>query len=675
MVENLNTGPRCVAIVGPYLSGKTSLLEALLFEAKAIPRHGKVTEGTTAGDSSQEARDRNMSVEVNVAQASYLGDRWTFLDCPGSVELQQDAQTALAVADAAVVVCEPEVAKVAMLAPVLKIIEEHELPAILYLNKLDTASDSVRDLMAALQDVAVRPLVLRQIPIRDESGAVGYVDLPSERFFQYAPGQRSRRVEIPDSLQERNEEARLDLLESLADFDDDLLEFLFEETIPPAEMIYEHLARDFQEGLIMPVLLGSAEQAAGVKRLLKALRHEVPDVGTTLARKPEVPEDDLLVQVFKTRHLPYSGKVSFGRIWRGKVKDGLSFGSASISGLHQMMGGQMDKVTSADCGDVVAMGRMDEVQTGHTLTPRGIGKDMLWPEPAAPVYAAVVLPDKWEDEVKLSKAIERMTEEDPSISRRHNELSRETAIWGQGDTHIQIMAQKLKNRFNTSVRLQSPATGYQESIRRSIQHRARHKKQSGGHGEFGDVFLDIKPLPRGSGISYTDTISGGVVPKQYIPAVEAGVREYCEKGPLGFPVIDISVNLFDGKYHAVDSSDWAFRKAGILAMKEALPECSPVLLEPVCSVRIFIPNQFTANAQSIILRRRGQILGFTPREGWKGWDEMKAHMPQSELHDLIIELRSQTMGLGAYEWEFDHMAELTGRLAETIVHNRRNQEN
>jgi len=286
----------------------------------------------------------------------------------------------------------------------------------------------------------------------------------------------------------------------------------------------------------------------------------------------------------------------------------------------------------------------------------------------------VIVPEKWEDEVKLSAAIAKLIEEDPSISRRLNELSRETAIWGQGDTHLQIMAQKLKSRFNTSVRLQAPATGYQESIRRSIQHRARHKKQSGGHGEFGDVHLDIRPTPRGSGISFTDSISGGVVPKQYIPAVEAGVRDYCESGPLGFPVIDISVNLYDGKYHAVDSSDWAFRKAGILAMKQALPDCSPVLLEPVCSVQIFIPTQFTANAQSTILRRRGQILGFAPREGWNGWDEIKASMPQSETHDLIIELRSQTMGLGTFELEFDRMAELTGKLASTVVEGRRQQD-
>ena len=671
MVEETNSGTRCVAIVGPYLSGKTSLLEAILFEAGAIPRRGDIKNGNTVGDSSQEARERSMSVEVNIADASYLGDSWTFLDCPGSVEFQQDAQAALAVADVAVVVCEPEAAKVAMLVPTLKFIDQHDVPAILFINKFDVSSETVRDLMTEMQEVAVRPLVLRQIPIRDEDGSIGYVDLASERAYQYSPGHQSRLIEIPSSVQERNEEARQELLESLADFDDTLLEQLLEDIVPPTEEVYRHLARDLKEGLIMPVLIGSAEQASGVKRLLKALRHEAPGVETTLERKSKVPDDDLLLQVFKTRHLPHSGKISIARIWRGEVKDGMTFGSARISGLHRITGGQMQKINEASRGDVIAMGRMEEVRTGHTLTTQGIGQVMDWPEPPAPVYSAVVVPDKWEDEVKLSKAVSRLTEEDPSISKGFNELSRENVIWGQGDTHIQVMGQMLKNRFNTSVRLQPPATGYLETIKKKIQHHARHKKQSGGHGEFGDVHLEIKPMPRGTGVTFTDTISGGVVPKQYIPAVETGAREYCAEGPLGFPVTDIAINLFDGKYHAVDSSDWAFRKAGVLAMKEALPECSPVLLEPVCSVRVFIPNQYTSNAQGIVSRRRGQILGFAPKEGWPGWDEVEAYMPQSELHDLIIELRSQTMGLGTFVWEFDHMAEVTGRLADTVVQQRR----
>ena len=671
MVEMNTVGPRCVALVGPYLSGKTSLLESILFESSAIQRCGSIKQGNTVGDSSLEARDRSMSTEVNVAHTSYLGDDWVFLDCPGSVEFQQDAIASLAIADAAVVVCEPETTKVAMLKPILKLIDEHDIPALLFINKIDIASESIRELMASLQDIAIRPLLLRQVPIKDDSGSVGYVDLASERAFEYRPGKLSRLIEIPDTVKDRNEEARQELLESLADFDDDLMEQLLEDIVPSTNEVYRHLAQDLREGLIMPVMIGSAEQLHGVKRLLKALRHEVVGVEKTIERKLVDLDNDLIAQVFKTKHLPHTGKISIARVLKGTIRDGLSTGQSRVSGMHRLLGGQQLKVSEASAGDVVALGRMEDVHTGHTITEDGHGMMLDWPDPISPVYSALMRPVKWEDEVKISKAISRLIEEDPSISRKLNELTRENVIWGQGDTHLQVMGQILKNRYNTSVNLFTPATGYQETIRKGVEHHARHKKQSGGHGEFGDVHIEVKPLPRGSGIQFSDSITGGVVPKQYIPAVEAGVREYCAEGPLGFPVIDVSINLFDGKYHAVDSSDWAFRKAGILAIKEAMPKCSPVLLEPICLVKVMVPSQFTSNAQSIVSRRRGQILGFQSRPGWDGWDEVEAHMPQSELHDLIIELRSQTMGIGTFTWEFDHMADLSGRPAQLVIEARR----
>ena len=660
-------GQRCVAIVGPYLSGKTSLLEAMLHESGAIARRGRAKDRNTVGDSSPEARERGMSVELNIVGTSYLGDSWALLDSPGSVEFRQDALAALTVADIAVVVCEPESAKVMMLTPVMKYISDIGIPAILFINKIDTATETVRELMEALQSVAVRPLVLRHVPIRRGEGSIGYVDLVSERAYQYEEGRRSRLIEIPATVQERNDESRQELLESLADFDDDLLERLLEDEIPETGEVYNHLARDLQESLIMPVLIGSAEQSSGVKRLLKLLRHEAPDVEATLTRKLEMPDSETLFQVFKTQYQLHAGKMSYARIWRGNAQDGMQIGASRIRGINRPGAGQMEKVPTGELGEVVALGRMEDVKTGQALTPDGHDYLMDWPEPLSPVHSSVVLPERWEDEVKLSSAVARLIEEDPSLERRQNELTGETVIWGQGETHIQVMAQKLKSRFNANVYVRPPATGYQETIRRGIEHHARHKKQSGGHGEFGDVHLRIKPEERGTGIAFSDTISGGVVPKQYIPAVETGVREYSTEGPLGFPVTDISVTLYDGRHHSVDSSDMAFRKAGILAMKEALPKCSPVLLEPICMVRVTVPNQFTSNAQGIVTKRRGQILGFVPKDGWQGWDEIEALMPQSELQGLIIELRSQTMGLGTYVWEFERMSELSGRIAEIAI--------
>ena len=660
------SGPRCAAIVGPYLSGKTSLLEALLYTCEAIPRLGTIKDGNTVGDSSDDARARQMSTELNIASATFLDEEWTFVDCPGSVEFIQESRAALMAADVAIVVCEPETSKALMLAPVMQFLDAHDIPRMLFINKVDHSSETVRDLLAALQDVSSKPLVLRQVPIRDGDAVTGYVDLVSERAYEYEPGTASKLIEVPESVSDRNEEARQEMLESLADFDDDLLEQLLEDNVPPSEKVYALLGADLQNDLITPVFLGAAERDHGVLRLMKALRHEAPEVIQTLERHGGA-DGDTVVQVFKTYHMLHAGKMSVGRVWKGEIKDGMSFGNHRVSGMNLLKGHEAKRITSAIAGSVVAMGRMDDVHTGHTLSEAGATDSMDWPETPAPIFSMVAIPDKRDDEVKLSTGIARLMEEDPSISMSHNDDTNQNVLWGQGEIQLQVLGQRLKNRFNTAVTMHRPRTPYKETIKKAIQQHARHKKQSGGHGEFGDVHLDIKPQPRGSSFEFSQSISGGVVPRQYIPAVEAGVKEYCTEGPLGFPVVDLSVNLFDGQHHAVDSSDMAFRRAGILAMKDALPNCSPVLLEPICNVNIAIPNQYTSNAQSIITKRRGQILSFQAKDGWTGWDEVQANIPQSELHDLAIDLRSQTMGIGSFEWSFDHMAELAGRAADDVI--------
>jgi len=665
------SAPRCAAIVGPYLSGKTTLLESLLFACGATQRKGNVKEGSTVGDASAEARARHMSTEVSVAAGEYLGEQWYFLDCPGSVEFAHDTYAALMVADVAVVVCEPEASRALTLSPLLHFLDQHGIPHMLFINKMDHANDRVRELLEAIQSISERPLALRHVPIRDGETITGYVDLVSERAYKYQPGSPSALIELPETVQGRNTEARQELLETLADFDDKLLEELLEDVVPPKEEIYSYLTRELQADRIVPVFLGAAEQNHGVQRLLKALRHEAPGPETTLERLGGAAGDPLF-QVLKTYHMPHTGKLSVARVWRGTISDGATFGDHRVSGMSQLMGHTLNKVSKANAGDIVGLGRLEAIKTGDVLGPAGVLKDMLpWFKPLAPVYSMAIKAERREDEVKLSSGIARLIEEDPSISVEHNEDTHQLVLWGQGDIHLQVAGEKLKNRYNVAVKTSRPQVPYKETIRKSIQQHARHKKQSGGHGEFGDVHLEIKPLPRGKGFEFIDNISGGVVPRQYIPAVEHGVREYLKEGPLGFPVIDLSVALFDGQYHSVDSSDMAFRRAGILAMKDGLPQCGPVLLEPIALVTISIPSEYTGQAQSVITKRRGQILGFDTKHDWAGWDEVKANMPQSELHDLIVDLRSLTVGVGTFEWKFDHLAELTGRDADLIVSQRK----
>jgi elongation factor G len=320
----------------------------------------------------------------------------------------------------------------------------------------------------------------------------------------------------------------------------------------------------------------------------------------------------------------------------------------------------------------VAFGKLDHAKTGDTLWsgkhPHAAVGSV---EPHPPVLAIAISAKERKDDVKLGQALNKLIDEDPSLTVIHNPETHEVVVWGQGEMHLRVATERLADRFGISIERRTPRIGYRETIRRPIEQRGRHKKQSGGHGQFGDVVLDIKPLPRGSGFSFNEKITGGVVPRNYIPSVEEGVIDALKHGPLGFPVVDIAVSLIDGSYHTVDSSDMAFRAAGRIGIVEALPQCQPVLLEPIHIVEIVCPSDATAKINAILSGRRGQILGFDTREGWTGWDVVRAMMPEAEIGDLIVEVRSATAGVGSFTFNFDHMAELTGKQADQIVAARR----
>ena len=662
--------PRCAALVGTYLSGKTTLLEALLFGAGAIGRKGSVKEGNTVGDSSQEARDRQMSVELGVASCQYLGDDWTLIDCPGSIEFGQDALNAAAVADVVIVVCEPAPTKAQGLAPLFKVLADEDVPHMVFINKMDHPMARISEVMEALQAVSQKPLLLRQVPIRNGDDMTGYVDVISERAYQYKPGEPSALIKLPDTVKDEEQQVRQELLEALADFDDTLLEQLLEDVVPDSADIFAHLRTSVGEDNVVPVLLGSAETQSGVMRLWKALRHDVPAAGGAAVRHGHS-GDELAIRIFKTYHAPHTGKLSVGRVWTGTVAEGQTLGDLRVGGLYHLVGLHQDKINEAGPGGAVALGRMDTVQTGDLVTAAGRQEAAAgWPAPLAPVYSFAISAEKREDEVKLSAAIHKLIEEDPSYRMVVNADTHEMVLWGQGEIHLAVAIDRLRNKYKIGVSGRRPQVAYKETIRKPVDQHARHKKQSGGHGQFGDVKVEIKPLPRGQGFEFADRVVGGSVPRQYIPSVEAGVREYLKRGPLGFPIVDVSVCLYDGQFHSVDSSDMAFRTAAAMAMREGMPQAGPVLLEPVHKVRVNVPTEHASKATNLVTGRRGQILGMNALEGWSGWDTVEAYMPEAELHDLIIELRSATQGAGSFEFEFDHLSELTGKQADDVVAHR-----
>lgn len=666
------TGPKCIAIVGPYASGKTTLFEALLARTGAIPKQQPVASGNTISDHSPEAKAHAMSVEAVFATTEFMGESITFVDCPGSVEFAFEAEPVLTACDLAVVVAEPDEKKFPALQLIMRKLDEMGVPRILFLNKIDKASAGIRDTLKLLQPVSRTPLLLRQIPLRKDGVIVGSIDLALERAYIYREYAESEIADIPGDEKARELEARFAMLETLADHDDQLMEQLLEEIEPPKDAIFDDLAADLRDGSITPVLIGSAEKGNGALRLLKAIRHDAPDVEAT-RRRLGAPDGGTIVQVMKTIHTSHGGKLSVSRILSGSVSDGAELwlnatDTAKVSGIYRMLGKDQAKQPSAAAGDTVALGKLDNVATGQTLTTaKGGTRQLAALEPPKPVYAFALRPKERKDDVKMSAAIQRLAEEDPSLTLHHNQDSAETVLSGHGEMHLRVVRERLEGRNQIAVEGHAPAVPYRETIRKSVQQRGRHKKQSGGHGQFGDVVIEIKPLPRGSGFEFTDTITGGVVPKQYIQSVEAGARDFLKTGPLGFPVVDVAVNLSDGSFHTVDSSDMAFQMAAKIAMKEGMAACSPVLLEPVMKVSIVTPSDATARIIALVPQRRGQILGYDARDGWPGWDVVEATMPQSEIGDLIIELRSATAGVATYRAEFDHMAELTGRLADEAM--------
>ncbi|MBO9459962.1 elongation factor G [Labrenzia sp. R5_0] len=666
------SAPRCIALVGPFGSGKTSLLEALLARTDKVARQGSVANGNTVGDASPEARAHGMSVELNIADAEFLGDRFVFVDCPGSVEFLSEMDGALSGVDLAVVVAEDDERKVPALQLILKALEARAIPRVLFLNKIDKSTRRVRDVLSVLQPASAVPLVLRQIPIWEDGLATGFIDLALERAHVYHEKEESTQIDMSDADLAREHEARFTMLEHLADHDDDLMEALLEDIAPNRDQVFADLVNEMQDGLICPVFFGSAEHGNGVSRLLKALRHEVPGVDL-LSRRVLGTTSRAMLQVVKTLHTQHGGKQSIARVLEGVVSDGDTLflngdTEIKVSGLFSVFGQQANKIATAGKGDLVGLGRLDDVQTGDLLSfENGKIESLQVLERRNPVLATAISAKQGKDEVRLSAALAKLVEEDRSLIVSQNQTTAETLLAGQGEMHLRVAQERLAGKYGLDIAANTPHVPYAETIRSGTKVRGRHKKQSGGHGQFGDVVIEISPLPRGEGVQFSDTITGGVVPKQYIPSVRDGVLDALGQGPLGFPVVDVSVCLTDGSYHSVDSSDQAFKMAGILAIREGLPECKPVLLEPIHKVVIACPSDATARVNAIVSARRGQLLGFDARPEWNGWDEVQALMPEAEIGDLIIELRSATAGVASYTAEFDHMAELSGKAADIAL--------
>jgi elongation factor G len=648
---------RNVAIVGPHHAGKTTLVEALLAHCGAIPRRGSVRDGTTVTDCEPEAIDHLQSVCCGFAHTTCGPVDMNLVDTPGFVDFFEETKTVLTAVDAAVIVIDAEPDRVAQTAGIVEHLEMRKTPHLFFVNKLDRPGANFDATLAALREAYGPHVVAMQLPIGAGPTFEGYVDLA----HAHAYGTDGKETAIPEAMRAQADAQRTILLEALADFDDTLMEELLDGKDPSDEEIDRDLCEDCSHDQIIPVLVGSAEKAIGISALVDAVAKLFPSPETEARKdvdgRPVQAKltGPVVAQVCKTIVHPQQGKLSVVRVFTGTLTQQSQIVNASrgnapvrLSGMARLFGKKQEPVQLAGPGAIVALARLENVATGDTLASPNAGVLMPTVPLAEPLFAVAIAPAQRLDEAKLSQALGRLIDEDPALRVARAEFTNELQLLGSGETHVSTATERLARKFNVDVKTHPPSIAYRETIQGNIEIHSRYKHQTGGHGQFADVKLRFETRERGAGVTFAEKIVGGVVPRQFFPAVEKGVREALSSGgPHGFPVTDLHVTLFDGAFHDVDSSEASFKTASGMGVRDALQKLGTVVLEPLMRVETTVPSAFLSNAVSQLTAKRGQILGFEGAEK-PGWDRIVALVPQAELGRYATELRTASSGLGTY---------------------------
>jgi elongation factor G len=664
---------RNIGIVGSHHAGKTTLVEAILAYCGAIGRKGSVTEGTTTTDYEPECIDHAQSTCVGFAHCSADGIDMTLIDCPGFIDFFEETKLALSGCDAAVVVLDADPSRVSQTQMLVEFLESRKMPHLFVVNKMDRPGADFAGTLEELQRCYGRHVVAEQWPIGAAETFNGFVDLASRKAYAF-DGNGGKETEVPADLRESVELARGQLLEAMADFDDHLMEELLEGVEPPQDEVDKDLCSECSHDQIVPVLATAGLPGAGITPLVQAMEkwfpspldaEQVDAEGRRIEAKPDGP---VIAHVIKTIIHPQSGKLSVVRVLSGTVKadstlTNISKNSEKVrsAGLYRLQGKKQEAITEAPAGSIVAIARLETVSTGDTLTENGY-KVLLPRVPLAePVFAVAIKPKERMDEAKISQMLARITDEDPALRLERAPITNELLLLGSGEQHVNIAVERLTRKFKVEVTTAAPTIPYQETITTGTELHSRYKHQTGGHGQFGDVWLRFQPRDRGNGVTFEEQIVGGVVPRQFIPAVEKGVREALMHGSIGgYPVTDVHVILFDGAYHDVDSSEQSFKTAAGMGVRDALPKCNPVVLEPIVRVHVTVPTQYTSAVIQQLTGKRGQILGMNPADK-PGHDVVEADVPQVELSRYITELRTATQGLGTYTWRHERFDPVPGK--------------
>jgi elongation factor G len=666
---------RNIAFVGPHHAGKTTLVEAVLAHTGAIGRRGSIADGSTVTDHEPEDVSHAQSTTVGFAHATADDVDMTIVDCPGFVDFFEETRLALTGVDAAVIVVEADPGRVVQTRAILEFVESRRMPHLFVVNKMDRPGADFPATLTALQDAYGRHVVAEQWPLGSAEHFRGYVDL-AELQARVFDGDKERAEDIPGDAREAAQEARRQLLEAMADFDDHLMEELLDGVEPSMDEVERDLCNECSHDQIVPVLVAAGASGAGVAALVRAMAKWLPSPsgapsvdaeGRPIAPDPAAP---IVAHVIKTAIHPQSGKLSIARILSGTIKPDSTLTDISkdgekvrLGGLYRLQGKKQETLAEAGPGSIVALARLEPVATGDTLTSNG--HKVLLPRitVAEPVFAVAIKPKERIDEAKISQMLARIVDEDPALRLERADVTHELLLLGSGEQHVSIAVERLSRKYKVEVETAPPTIPYLETITSGTEIHSRYKHQTGGHGQFGDVWLRFEPRERGNGVTFEEKIVGGVVPRQFIPAVEKGVREALTHGLSGYPVTDLHVVLFDGQYHDVDSSEQSFRTAGGMGVRDALPKCNPVVLEPIVHVAVTVPTNYTSTVIQQLTGKRGQILGMNPSDR-AGCDVVEAYVPQVELARYITELRTGTQGLGTYSWRHERYDPVPGnRLA------------
>jgi elongation factor G len=624
---------RVFTVLGPSGAGKSSLVQAL---AALEERRGKAMA---------------VSGVAGVTAFGFMGEEWAAIDIAGGAENLGSVGPALAASDIAVLVVPPDAEAAVLAAPFLRKVEEAGLPCLIFINRIDTPQSRIAEIVSALQAYSRHHIVLREVPIREGGAIVGFVDLVSERAWKFEKGRHSVLIEMPASVKEREAQARAELLESYADFDDKLMEELIEDQRPPAEEVYRIAAETVKHAELVDCFFGSAAERHGITRLMKSLRHDSPGVEGARDRLGKgVLAVGALADVVK--HL---GKVVLLRAIGGPLAGGARLGGADLGSITDL-----DAKTALgrlEPGQIGLAVKSDHLSSGQVFTADGARPLPDWAATPALPFRRIVAPSHDKDDSRLLVALDRLAEIDPALGLSTDERSGQTVLATQGPLHLRRILAKIAHDFDIALTESPVPPALRETLQRGTEIHHRHRKQTGGAGQFADVLVAVRPEARGAGFSFAETVKGGAVPRNYIPSVEDGAREALAQGPHGFPVVDVAVELKDGKHHAVDSSDHAFRTAGKAALREAMAEVGTVLLQPIMKIDVQVPSAFTGALVPLVSGLKGQVLGFQAHDSAAGWDVFQLLLPMAAEDALFAALAAATRGTAWYTSAFDHYQE------------------